>query len=45
MAEKKVKPNYLAGTMIEVACGDLAANEIALTAEFLSFGTNNLTQN
>src|SRR5262249_48549964 len=44
MAQKKVKLNYLVGTMIEVARGALTANEIANTAEFFSFGTNDLTQ-
>jgi pyruvate,orthophosphate dikinase len=44
MAEKKVKFDYLVGTMIEVPRGALTANEIAETAEFFSFGTNDLTQ-
>jgi pyruvate, orthophosphate dikinase len=44
MAEKKVKLNYLVGTMIEVPRGALTADEIAHTAEFFSFGTNDLTQ-
>ena len=44
MAEKRVKLNYLAGTMIEVPRGALTADEIAETAEFFSFGTNDLTQ-
>jgi pyruvate,orthophosphate dikinase len=44
MAEKKVKLNYLVGTMIEVPRGALTADEIAQTAEFFSFGTNDLTQ-
>jgi pyruvate,orthophosphate dikinase len=43
-AEKKVKINYSVGTMIEVPRGALSANEIAETAEFFSFGTNDLTQ-
>ena len=43
-AEKKVKLNYLVGTMIEVPRGALTADEIAQTAEFFSFGTNDLTQ-
>ena len=43
-AEKKVKLNYLVGTMIEVPRGALTADEIARTAEFFSFGTNDLTQ-
>ena len=41
---KKVKLNYLVGTMIEVPRGALTADEIAETAEFFSFGTNDLTQ-
>ena len=44
MAEKKVKLDYMVGTMIEVPRGALTANEIAETAEFFSFGTNDLTQ-
>jgi pyruvate,orthophosphate dikinase len=44
MAEKKVKLSYLVGTMIEVPRGALTADEIAKTAEFFSFGTNDLTQ-
>src|SRR5262245_25028146 len=43
-AEQKVKLNYLVGTMIEVPRGALTADEIAETAEFFSFGTNDLTQ-
>jgi pyruvate, orthophosphate dikinase len=43
-AEKKVKLTYLVGTMIEVPRGALTADEIAQTAEFFSFGTNDLTQ-
>ncbi|HZT21749.1 MAG TPA: putative PEP-binding protein, partial [Verrucomicrobiae bacterium] len=44
MAEQKVKLNYLVGTMIEIPRGALTADEIAQTAEFFSFGTNDLTQ-
>ena len=44
MAQKKVKLSYLVGTMIEVPRGALTADEIAQTAEFFSFGTNDLTQ-
>ncbi len=44
MAEKKVKFTYLVGTMIEVPRGALTADEIANTAQFFSFGTNDLTQ-
>jgi pyruvate,orthophosphate dikinase len=43
-AEKKVKLTYLVGTMIEVPRGALTADQIAETAEFFSFGTNDLTQ-
>ena len=43
-AEKKVKIEYLVGTMIEVPRGAITADEIAETAEFFSFGTNDLTQ-
>jgi len=43
-AEKKVKLSYSVGTMIEVPRGALTADEIAQTAEFFSFGTNDLTQ-
>jgi pyruvate, orthophosphate dikinase len=42
--ETKVKLKYLVGTMIEVPRGALTANEIAETAQFFSFGTNDLTQ-
>jgi pyruvate,orthophosphate dikinase len=44
MAEKKVKFDYLVGTMIEVPRGALTADEVAKSAEFFSFGTNDLTQ-
>jgi pyruvate, orthophosphate dikinase len=44
MAEKKARLNYLVGTMIEVPRGALTSDEIAETAEFFSFGTNDLTQ-
>jgi pyruvate,orthophosphate dikinase len=44
MAEQKVKLDYHVGTMIEVPRGALTADEIAQTAEFFSFGTNDLTQ-
>ncbi len=44
MAEKKVKFDYQVGTMIEVPRGALTADEIAVNAEFFSFGTNDLTQ-
>ena len=38
------KLNYLVGTMIELPRAALQANHIAETAEFFSFGTNDLTQ-
>jgi pyruvate,orthophosphate dikinase len=44
MAEKKTKISYSVGTMIEIPRGALTADEIAHTAEFFSFGTNDLTQ-
>ncbi|MEI9993726.1 MAG: pyruvate, phosphate dikinase [Rhizomicrobium sp.] len=37
-------PHYLVGTMIELPRAALRAKEIAQTAEFFSFGTNDLTQ-
>ena len=39
-----LKPPYLIGTMIELPRAALRAGEIAETAEFFSFGTNDLTQ-
>jgi pyruvate,orthophosphate dikinase len=39
-----VKLDYLVGTMIELPRAVLRAAEIAETAEFFSFGTNDLTQ-
>ncbi len=43
-AERGRKPAYLIGTMIELPRAALMAGEIAQTAEFFSFGTNDLTQ-
>jgi len=44
--EKKGKkaPKIKIGTMIEVPRGALTADEVAVEAEFFSFGTNDLTQ-
>ncbi len=42
--ERKIKLSYSVGTMIEIPRGALTADEIAHTAEFFSFGTNDLTQ-
>jgi pyruvate, orthophosphate dikinase len=44
MSEKKIKFDYLVGTMIEIPRGALTADEIAKSAQFFSFGTNDLTQ-
>ncbi|MCK4641382.1 MAG: pyruvate, phosphate dikinase, partial [Candidatus Marinimicrobia bacterium] len=42
--EKGERIDYLVGTMIEIPRAALTADEIAETAEFFSFGTNDLTQ-
>ncbi len=44
MAERGVTFSYLVGTMIELPRAALRADEIAASAEFFSFGTNDLTQ-
>ena len=44
MEEKGVEFTYKFGTMIEIPRAGLTADEIAKTAEFFSFGTNDLTQ-
>ena len=44
MKEKKIKVDYLVGTMIEVPRAAVTADEIAAQAQFFSFGTNDLTQ-
>ncbi len=43
-AEKGDTIKYLVGTMIEIPRAALTADEIAKSAEFFSFGTNDLTQ-
>jgi pyruvate,orthophosphate dikinase len=42
--EQGVKVPYMYGTMIEVPRAAVTADEMAHTAEFFSFGTNDLTQ-
>jgi pyruvate,orthophosphate dikinase len=42
--ERGVKIDYQVGTMIELPRAALMAGEIAQSAEFFSFGTNDLTQ-
>jgi pyruvate,orthophosphate dikinase len=42
--ERGKVPVYMVGTMIELPRAALRAGEIAETAEFFSFGTNDLTQ-
>jgi pyruvate,orthophosphate dikinase len=42
--ERGVRPDYRVGTMIELPRAALEATSIAETAEFFSFGTNDLTQ-
>jgi len=44
MDKHKVKVEYSVGTMIEIPRAAITADEIALEAEFFSFGTNDLTQ-
>jgi pyruvate,orthophosphate dikinase len=43
-AEEDISLSYLVGTMIELPRACLRAGAIAETAEFFSFGTNDLTQ-
>jgi pyruvate,orthophosphate dikinase len=43
-AERGKRIPFLVGTMIDVPRGALTAGEIARTAQFFSFGTNDLTQ-
>jgi pyruvate,orthophosphate dikinase len=42
--ERGVRPDYSVGTMIELPRAAIEAGKIAETAEFFSFGTNDLTQ-
>ncbi len=44
IAEKGFAIKYMVGTMIEIPRAALTADEIAVEAEFFSFGTNDLTQ-
>jgi pyruvate,orthophosphate dikinase len=44
MDETGVEIDYLVGTMIEIPRAALIADKLAATAEFFSFGTNDLTQ-
>ena len=44
VAESKSKLKYMVGTMIEIPRDAITAEKIAETAEFFSFGTNDLTQ-
>ena len=44
MEDNGVKIPYLIGTMIEIPRAALTAGDIANSAEFFSFGTNDLTQ-
>lgn len=44
MQKNGVKIEYKVGTMIEIPRAAVTADEIALEAEFFSFGTNDLTQ-
>ncbi len=44
MKKSGKKINYLVGTMIELPRAALTADQIAIEAEFFSFGTNDLTQ-
>src|SRR5207237_4536455 len=43
-AQKGMRINYLVGTMIELPRAALIADDIAVVADFFSFGTTDLTQ-
>ena len=43
-SENKLSLDYYVGTMIELPRAALCADEIAINADFFSFGTNDLTQ-
>ena len=44
LKEKGVKIDYMVGTMVELPRAAVCADKIAQSAEFFSFGTNDLTQ-
>jgi pyruvate,orthophosphate dikinase len=44
IAEAGIKLEYKVGTMVETPRAALTANEIGVEAEFISYGTNDLTQ-
>ncbi len=44
MDHKKIEVDYLVGTMIEIPRAAITADEVAVYADFFSFGTNDLTQ-
>ena len=44
MSEKNATIDYMVGTMIELPRAALRAGDLAESAEFFSFGTNDLTQ-